>query len=213
MENKLCPRCKTNPMRYDSFTEEYTYCESCISEIRESQIDYNALKINSGVPLSAIDVKLDSFIGSKISRLRMATNGFKTNLYLKGESGVGKTWLLCAIIDDILHSQRINGKPPEILFYNVFDILFYVAEYTEESKNIFNNTVDAACQADILVLDELKAEYKQREYEWMYRVLNYRKEAGKITMATINGDIKDARLLSRLRSNNCQEIEIKSRLY
>ena len=200
-------------MQFDSFTEEYTYCSSCINEIRSNQIDYNALKINSGVPLDAIDIKLDSFIGSKVNRLRMATNGFKTNLYLKGESGVGKTWLLCAVVDDILHNQRIDGRPPEILFYNVFDILFYVSEYTDESKEMFANTVEAACSADVLILDEMKSEYKQREYEWIYRILNYRKEAGKITLASINGDIKDSRLLSRIRSNNCQEIEIKNRLY
>lgn len=124
----------------------------------------------------------------------------KKLIFLNGEVGVGKTFILKATTHEAIKNNYYA------LYTTSFDLnksfLAYHCAKLEEKDNILNKYLEC----DLLLIDDLGTEniLKNVTVEYLYLVINQRLESGKNTIITTNlnleelKDIYDERIMSRI---------------
>ena len=112
------------------------------------------------------------------------------NIIISGDVGVGKTYLLCALYNEIVREY-------DVLFLNMMRLIDSVKESFKKPNHEKNSLYNKAIKIPILFIDELGAGYgTDGERVMMYNLFNSRWENKKPIIATTNCGQED--LLKRL---------------
>lgn len=104
-------------------------------------------------------------------------------LLLQGPVGSGKTFLACCIVNHVL-----RNSDTEVLFVIVPDLLEKIkATYSNAGEYTEYSLVEAACEAPLLVMDDLGAHsYTDWTKNKLYNIINYRVNHELPTIITTN---------------------------
>ena len=142
----------------------------------------------------------------------------ESGLLFLGDSGVGKTHLMIAILNEVTRS-----KGREALYVNFADLLMKIqSTFKSDSSESKEDIIGPYIGVELLALDELGAT-KPSEFarDMLYALLNARYNQRKITIATSNfrdelgpgeRELLQDRIGYRLRSRlheMCQNVELK----
>lgn len=125
------------------------------------------------------------------------------NLFIYGDTGVGKTFLSHCIAYELIQ------RGISVLYFSAYDLFQMLAEQTfgrEESQSALR--MDSICQADLLIIDDLGTELTNTFVKTqLFAVLNERLLCGKSTIISTNFDMETfsntytTRIFSRIMQN------------
>jgi DNA replication protein DnaC len=161
------------------------------------------------IPVRYHDVSYENDVKDDIKKILVGQIRKRNGIYIFGESGVGKTHLVCAMAKYILE------QGVEVLFYNTGDFVEKLREefengikYDEEYLGLFRETMNFK---GILIFDDLGAE-KISDWvrERLYLIINKKYEDMVPMIFTSNCDLEilSARLGDRVTSRIREVSEI-----
>ncbi len=107
-----------------------------------------------------------------------------TNILLSGPTGVGKSYLISAIANDILE------KGYSVLYLSAFEFNDLVLKYHTSPIDVRNNYIDGLMNSDLLIIDDLGTEpiRKNVSIDYLYSIMSHRMEHGLHTIFSTNLD-------------------------
>ena len=199
-ETPICPKCNKNLCYWNAKKQWWEFCKECQASSISCD-DINRLKKAYGIPEAYLNASLDMFRPDVVEAIRANSNNFHKNIMLTGESFVGKTTFLAAIVNSIVEQYKF--KSPNILFVNVFELM-----ETIKNKTLYFDSLDSCKKCDILVFDDIVSSYTDNEYKFLYSVLNHRNNEMKTTHSSTNSSEMESRLKSRLIRDGGLEITL-----
>lgn len=173
---------KTSPMR--------------ISEFSDFSLNYYDDKQQTYLGCTARDVMSENldFCKKYAENFHLPCNG----ILMRGGTGLGKTHLSLSIAGELIKKNYsvIYGSAPD---------LFRRAEQEHFGREN-GNTVETLLEADLLILDDIGAEFESRFYSSVfYNILNNRINAAKPTIISTNCDLNE--LLARYGERTVSRIK------
>ncbi|MCR5553605.1 MAG: ATP-binding protein [bacterium] len=160
------------------------------------------------------DFNNDNLVKVKNFLLKWATDKNYNQILLCGKTGVGKTFLGECALNELKKQGKSVLKVSAFKMNELFTKFHTCFDYERADY------LDGMLTADALMIDDLGTEPMKRNItkEYLYLLLNERKEANKLTIITTNFDLEDIlkiyeeRIFSRLadkKSTKCILIEGK----
>lgn len=116
---------------------------------------------------------------------------FKKNiLYIAGDTGVGKTYLMGAIANELIKEGKLVTLTTSFAMNQDF-VKSYALRNNEEGNEIMDKYLDT----DVLFIDDLGTELRRQDVtnNYLYLVLNERKMKNRPTVITSNLTLEDVR--------------------
>jgi DNA replication protein DnaC len=195
MEKVMC-RCKVNEAVFNKATGQWELCDSCQKKAF-GENRFASIIRGIGFGKKYMNATLDSFTDAfQIKLLKDTGNLMEHNLLLKGDSSVGKTWMLAAIASELIK----NGiSASDIKYANMVQLFMSVGE----DISVMHTIVDTLSTTRFLLLDEVTSCKTEWESRMVYSFLENRKNEELITFSATNynPDALNGQIMSRLVEN------------
>lgn len=195
MEDTMC-KCGKNKAVFNKATGQWELCDECRSNLFGTSRFASIIR-GIGFGKKYMNATLDSFTDTFQESLRKDTgNLMEHNLLLKGESSVGKTWMLASIACELV---KMGVSASTIKYANMVQLFMSVGEDISTMHSI----VDELSSVKFLLLDEVTPCKTEWESRMIYSFLENRKNEELITFSATNyePDKINGQILSRLLEN------------
>lgn len=191
-ENDFTPKYRCKQCKDTGYTTDGKLCKC----VKQKLIEH--LKSSCGMS-GALDFRFsdntpDVFSGTKQEKSMIGLyNTMKTfcqkfpktkyhNILLSGPTGVGKSYLISAVANEIME------KGFSVLYVTAFEFNDLVLKYHTAPVNERNNYMDDLLSAELLIIDDLGTEpmRKNVSIDYLYSVISFRMEHGLHTIFSTN---------------------------
>lgn len=193
-ENDLLPKYSCNTCKDTGYDESGKLCkcvkQKLIDHLRKQCGMSGALNFRFG------DNNFKIFAGTKQEKSMTSLyktmqifcekfpNTKHTNVLLCGPTGVGKSYLISAIANDIME------KGFSVMYLSAFEFNDLVLKYHTSPIDVRNNYIDGLMDSDLLIIDDLGTEpiRKNVSIDYLYSIMSHRMEHGLHTVFSTNLD-------------------------
>lgn len=194
----FCPKCK------DTGVYENERCSCFLNDVKRFECE--ELNASSPIQVSSFESfdigfypdEKDSVSGNSVRKMMLQNLEYCkkyaddfhlpcSGILMKGKTGLGKTHLSLAIAGVVIN------KGYSVVYGSVPDLLRKI-EQQHFGADKENNTLELLENADLLILDDLGAEFESKFYTAaLYNIINNRINAGKPTIVNTNCEISEIR--------------------
>lgn len=198
-------KCNKNDAVWNEKLQQFELCDEC----KDLLFDVMSPRYlaNIGFGDIYVDAFLEDFKKDFVDQLLKDTNDFTNNLFLTGNSNVGKTYLMSAIASYLM--RRKSESMLELKYKNLIDLLS-----ESHSNGDFYPIYKPFCTCKYLFLDEIYP-VTEGEYNVLYSILNERMNRGVVTISASNYELSklNGQIVTRLLANNGVHYEISRKVW
>lgn len=188
-------RCGKNEAVWNEKLQQFELCDDC-KDLLFSEMSHKYIT-SIGFGDIYVNASMKDFKKSFVDQLLTDTNNFTNNLFLTGNSNVGKTHLMSAIASYLI--RRKSESVLEIKYKNLIDLL----NDSYGTGDSFYSKYKPFCTCKYLFLDEI-CPVTGADYNILYSILNDRMNRGVVTISASNYDPAqlNGQIVTRLHANN-----------
>lgn len=196
-------RCGKNEAIWNDKLKQFELCDECRSAFYDAMCPKYVKDIGFGDIY--VGASLKNFKKEFIEQLMKDTNSFYNNLFLTGDSSVGKTYLMSAICSYLI---KHGVSFLEIKYINLIDFINRV----DTIEYVFSSYCIPYSKCRYLFLDEI-IPVSGKDYNLLYHLLNERMNRGLTTFSSSNYSIDklNGQIVTRLLANNGAHYELSRR--
>ena len=192
---KMKCRCGKNEAVWNEKLQQFELCDNC-KDLLFSEMSHKYLT-SIGFGDIYVNASLNNFKKEFVEQLIKDTDSFNYNLFITGNSNIGKTYLMSAIASYLIKRKGISFL--EIKYKNLFDML----NLSENNGDFLYPKYKPFCTCKYLFLDEISP-VTGVSYNILYSILNERMNRGVVTISASNYDPAqlNGQIVTRLHANN-----------
>ena len=199
-------KCGKNEAVWNEKLQQFELCDECKDLLFYTMSPRYITNIGFGDIY--IDAFLDDFKKEFVDQLLKDTNTFTNNLFLTGNSNVGKTYLMSAIASYLM--RRKSESMLELKYKNLIDML----NDSYGTGDSFYPKYKPFCTCKYLFLDEIYP-VTGADYNILYSILNERMNRGVVTISASNYELSklNGQIVTRLLANNGVHYELSRKIW
>lgn len=197
-----------NPAIFNKVSGQWELCDTC-QKLLFGENRFASVIRTIGFGRKYMNATLDSFTDTfRDSLMRDTGQLHEHNLLLRGESSVGKTWMLASIATELLKSGVASS---DIKYVNMIQLFLSIGEDITTMHSI----IDELSSVKYLFIDEVSPCKTEWENRMVYTFLEYRKNEELITFSATNYDLSklNGQIVSRLLENKGVKYEISRKCW